>query len=643
MIDSLQRRSEHALLAAIDAVLNEPRLALALRRADELRVCAALAPRPSSVARCLAEVVREGDDLSALAAIHAIGAVADPLADRLLTELVVDASEPYAAHAAWSLAARRPQPDGAAALLQLALAGGFPAMLAERTLVEWARNDPRLLSDVADAGANFAGWTTRRRLARLYEAMSGVGAPTTGEMRLLDGEVAMSEGVVVVQPCLHARIDRDGSTLGVGDSGGVASLLRSLGPALAAQPSVAEVITVTRSNLAEARSETIAHGHHVVRLEVGPGGPLPSREAWQYRIEVERQLLALGNSLAGRRVVWHLRMADVGTLAAAAVARRLGQPVVFTAVPDPHIVIDALQETGRLGRDRFGVEDAAHQYWFRARLVERVARQANHLVLLPRPTLRAELHELVGIEDSFDLDRAVDVPEGVDIATADRARTAHRAAGPAAVVGRVLSSLPAERRSLPWLLTVGRLHPSKGAHRLVAAVAGDPALANAVNVVIVGGDITQPNADEQSTIERIRAAARIASAGLVTLTGNLPPTDVAALLAHIAANGGTYVCASDKEEFGLAIVEALAAGAAVVVPRRGGPQTYVVDGDTGVVCDTSSVAALHDGIVRAQALVPAPGRADRARYMVRTSLSIDHMAATLAGVYRSASSVATNA
>jgi len=403
------------------------------------------------------------------------------------------------------------------------------------------------------------------------------------------------------------------------------------------------VITVTRSNLAEARSETIAHGHHVVRLEVGPGGPLPSREAWQYRIEVERQLLALGNSLAGRRVVWHLRMADVGTLAAAAVARRLGQPVVFTAVPDPHIVIDALQETGRLGRDRFGVEDAAHQYWFRARLVERVARQANHLVLLPRPTLRAELHELVGIEDSFDLDRAVDVPEGVDIATADRARTAHRAAGPAAVVGRVLSSLPAERRSLPWLLTVGRLHPSKGAHRLVAAVAGDPALANAVNVVIVGGDITQPNADEQSTIERIRAAARIASAGLVTLTGNLPPTDVAALLAHIAANGGTYVCASDKEEFGLAIVEALAAGAAVVVPRRGGPQTYVVDGDTGVVCDTSSVAALHDGIVRAQALVPAPGRADRARYMVRTSLSIDHMAATLAGVYRSASSVATNA
>lgn len=639
MIDSLQRRSDHELLRAIDAVVSEPRLSLALRRADDLRTCAAHAPRAASVARCLAEVVREGDDVSSMAAIHAIGAVADPLVDRVLTDLVIDGAEPYAAHAAWSLAARRPQPEGVAALVQLALAGGFPAMLAERTLIEWARNDGRLLADVAGAGRNMSDWDTRRRIVRLYEAMQEAATPTLTRIDPHDG----GGGLVVVQPCVHARIDRDGSTLGVGDSGGVASLLRSLGPALAGHPSIAEVITVTRSTSSEPRRETIARGHRVERLQIGPDGPLPSREAWQYRIEVERQLLALGTSLIGRRVVWHLRMADVGTLAAAAVARRLGQPVVFTAVPDPHIVMDALQENGRLGRDRFGVEDAAHQYWFRARLVERVARQADRLVLLPRPTLRTELRELVGVDDAFDRDRATDVPEGVDIAAADRARIALQAEGQAAVVANVLSTIPPERRSLPWLLTVGRLHPSKGAHRLVAAVAGDAMLAGEVNVVIVGGNLVRPNADEQSTIERIRGAARSAPHGSVTLTGNLPPSDVAALLAHLAANGGTYVCASDKEEFGLAIVEALGAGATVVVPRRGGPQTYVVDGDTGVVCDTSSINSLRDGVVRARALVPAVGRAVRAREMVRTSLSIERMAATLADVYRSASSVPATA
>ena len=100
MIDSLQRRSDHDLLRAIDAVVTEPRLSLALRRADDLRTCAAHAPRPAAVARCLAEVVREGDDVSSLAAIHAIGAVADPLADSVLTDLVLDGDEPYAAHAA---------------------------------------------------------------------------------------------------------------------------------------------------------------------------------------------------------------------------------------------------------------------------------------------------------------------------------------------------------------------------------------------------------------------------------------------------------------------------------------------------------------------------------------------------------------
>lgn len=631
MINSLQRRADGDLLAAIDAVVSEPRLSLALRRADELRLSAAHAPRPAAVARCLAEVIRDGDDVSALAAIHAIGAVSDGVADSVLIGLVADGVEPYAAHAAWSLAARRPQLAAVGPLLQLFKGGGFPAMLAERTLIEWARLDVETMAEVARAGVHTLQWPERRRLAGAYEAMrEAVGAlhaPANQE------HSHTGSGLVVIQPCVHARIDRDGSTLGVGDSGGVASLLRSLGPILAAQPGIAEVVTVTRSNGSEPAVEHIGDGHRVERLQIGPDGPLPSREAWQYRLDVERQLLALGTSLHDRKVVWHLRMADVGTLAAASVARRLGQAVVFTAAPDPHIVLDGLQDTGRLRRDQFGVEDAAYQYWFRARLVERVARQADHLVLLPRPTLRAELSELVGIGDVVTDERVTSVPEGVDVAAAERARDSLRHVGPHKSVLAVLATIPQERRHLPWLLTVGRMHPSKGAHRVVEAVASDPTLANEVNLVIVGGNFAQPTADERSTIERIQAAARTAPGGLVTLTGHLPPADVAGLLAYIAANDGTYVCASDKEEFGLAIVEALAAGAPVVVPRRGGPQTFVVDNDTGVVCDTSSVTALRDGIRRCRTLGAKPGREDRARNMVRSTLSIEMMAATLGEVY----------
>ena len=639
MLNSLQRRADGDLLSAINAVVSEPRLSLALRRADELRVSAAHAPKPASVARCLAEVVRNGDDVSALAAIHALGAVADPQADDVLIGIVSDGVEPFAAHAAWSLAARRPQAEAVGPLLQLFMDGGFPAMLAERTLIEWAHLDAEMLTEVARAGRSTSDWATRRRIAHVYESMrAAVGSP---RVRFADEQPLplASGGLVIVQPCVHARIDRAGSTLGVGDSGGVASLLRSLGPALADQPSIAEVITVTRANGSEPTSEHITDRHRVERLKIGPDGPLPSREAWQYRLQVETQMFALGASLRDRHVVWHLRMADVGTLAAASVARRLGQAVVFTAAPDPHIVLDGLQANGRLSRDQFGVEDAAHQYWFRARLVERVARQADHLVLLPRPTIRAELRELVGIGDVLTDERVTSVPEGVDVGAADRARLLQRGGGPGRAVLDVLAAIPKERRQLPWLLTVGRLHPSKGAHRLVEAVAGDETLSRDVNVVIVGGDLVQPTADERSTIERIQAAARRAPVGLVTLTGHLPPTDVAALMAHVAANNGSYICASDKEEFGLAIVEALAAGASVVVPRRGGPQTFVVEGDTGVVCDTSSVTVLRDGIQRCRTLAPKSGRQDRAREMVRSTLSIELMAETLGGVYSDVATV----
>ena len=90
-----------------------------------------------------------------------------------------------------------------------------------------------------------------------------------------------------------------------------------------------------------------------------------------------------------RADVLHLRMADVGSLAAAEVARELGIPVVFTLAPDPHAVIHALDMSGALHRGNFGTMDEREHFWFRARLVQRLAADAAHIVLFPRPTAGA--------------------------------------------------------------------------------------------------------------------------------------------------------------------------------------------------------------------------------------------------------------
>ena len=595
------------LRLALSAVASEQRLTTAFRAADHLLFAAALSADPQADAQQLAAVVQTGDDVSALAAVHALGAIADPLADRVLVDLVLAAEEPFAAHAAWALGARRSSPEAIAGLTDLVAAGGFTSMLAERTLIEWAR---------ASLGTSTVGLP---------------GALPTESTTPLEGS---ADGMVIIQPFLHARLDRNGSALGVGDAGGIASLLRSLGTSLAGIDDVDQVVTVTRRQGGEDHREDLAVGHRVERIDIGPPGPLPWREAWMYRLDIEEAFMAIGRSFAGRRVVWHLRMADVGTLAAAAAARRLGQPMVFTAAPDPHIVIDALQDSGRLDRAHFAVEDAATQYWFRARMVERLTLQADRLALLPRPTIQQELVELLGIDPVDLAQRSTVIPEGVDIGEIDRAVKRLVDCGESAAVRSVLDSLPVHRRNLPWLLTVGRLNPAKGPQRIVEAVIGGSNVADLFNVIIVGGDIVRPSPDEQSTIEMIRKSALFAPAGMVTLTGHLPPKQVSDLLVYAASRGGVYVCGSDKEEFGLSIVEALAAGLVVVAPQRGGPRTYVVDGDTGVLCNTSSRESLTAAIQHARTLVPVEGRSMRAKRMVRDRLGIDGMATRLADVYR---------
>ncbi len=133
-----------------------------------------------------------------------------------------------------------------------------------------------------------------------------------------------------------------------------------------------------------------------------------------------------------------------------------------------------------------------------------------------------------------------------------------------------------------------------------------------------------------------------AGSGLL-LAGHRPNTTTTTWLAaaHLgrpggAAPGGVYVCASLKEEFGIAILEAMAMGLVVVAPNGGGPATYIEDGVTGVLTTTSNPQALADGVGRALDLAASAGdplRSRRSRAVVRERFGIDTMAASLCAVY----------
>ena len=352
--------------------------------------------------------------------------------------------------------------------------------------------------------------------------------------------------------------------------------------------------------------------------------------------------------------VMHLRMADPGSFAGAAVARELGIPLVFTLAPDPHGPIATAEAAGRLDRRTFAGLDARDALWFRAELVERLAREARELVLFPRADVRRRIESLTGVDLAAGPPRATIVAEGIDIGRTDRGR---RVVAEAMSVPPVLSDLqaaigrlPKARHGLPLLLSVGRLHAVKGMSRLVAAFAADPELAARANLVIVGGDLDHPSAAEAAELARIEQTLHDHPSlrGQVVLLGRRSHEDVSIVLAAARAGWGAligaqgaYACASAKEEFGLAVVEALAAGLPVVAPRVGGPATYVEHGRTGVLTDTTDVLGLATAAERALDLSAQPETAARTRAVVEARYTLERMARSLTAVYRISAGAAT--
>jgi glycosyltransferase involved in cell wall biosynthesis len=487
------------------------------------------------------------------------------------------------------------------------------------------------------------------------------------------------DGLRLAQVHLGGRLDRSLGHAGEGDTGGIATLLVQLGDALAAHPRIAAVTTIGRGTAAEALTsmgelddavDPAAGGHAVVAAPLQAHESVPFAGAWPAVVAAERGLRRV---LRVRRpTMLHLRMADAGSLAAR-LARRAGLPYVFSLAPDPNAVIAEMERSGELDRATFGEADVRAALWFRARLVRQLADSAQQIALFPRRELATRLHSLLGIDIAADPGRYHVVPEGIDLAPVRAARAAVAATpaeaasaeaevttpdfGPSPGVGisagsvvlrdlaESIRGLGQGRSGLPLVVSVGRLAEVKGMARIAEAFAADAGLRRRANLVIVGGNLDDPTPEERAEIERIEAAfvGHPELADALILLGHRPHDDVLRVMAAAelglggwVAPGGAYVCGSRKEEFGLAIVESLAAGLAVVAPRVGGPASYVEDGLTGLLVDTMDPTALAAGIRGALDLAGLPGRRERAQRLVEERFTIGAMADALAPVYQAA-------
>jgi mannosyltransferase len=128
---------------------------------------------------------------------------------------------------------------------------------------------------------------------------------------------------------------------------------------------------------------------------------------------------------------------------------------------------------------------------------------------------------------------------------------------------------------------------------------------------------------------------KIEAAGLsdrIVILGELPIEEVQRWFQRLTI----YAFTSRNEGYGLTLIEAMAAGAALVAARAGAAELVVTDGDTGVLVptgDAGALAAAIEPLMRDPSAAHAMGA--RARKRVVERFSLDAEARKIAEVYRS--------
>ncbi|MEU8461394.1 glycosyltransferase family 4 protein [Streptomyces sp. NPDC029003] len=464
-----------------------------------------------------------------------------------------------------------------------------------------------------------------------------------GGSRLFESPFALpnGDGLLVVQSMLLGELDSPGE----GSSGGLGVLLAGLGDALARTRGIDAVITLVTKDARELGEEPDllrgrGAGHWTLTLPTAPhdnataGIPAGTALTWW----TKRVLEGLGR----RPDLVHVRYADEGSLAVAEAARQLGARLIFTATPDPHRRVSE-RHAGRAAANETEAEELRqdlHRVFAADRLVDR----ADDVVGIPG---RGGTDELIRYFPQLAAVRGGEGPsapqEGI---TAYRSSADEPARRKRLLEGLFAAGLPSAvdpaARGMPLLLTVGRLHPLKQQHVLVRAWL-ESGLHLRSSLVVVGGSARAEGRDPGERAVRSAIADLIGehpdAAARLALVPAMPNDAVRCLERALAGPGNTgrahYVCPSAKEEFGIAVLEAMDAGLPVAGTGRGGIPHYVEDAVNGILLDTTSSESLAEGLERLLGLDPAvvDAMTRRARATVRTRYSIDAAASAFASVY----------
>ncbi len=354
----------------------------------------------------------------------------------------------------------------------------------------------------------------------------------------------------------------------------------------------------------------------VLRIPCGPERFLPKEDLWLY----------LGTEFVPNLISFYEREGSLpdavtshygdGGLCAALFEERTGIPFSFTA----HSL--GAQKMDKMGVRRRDVAETDEKYHFSKRIVaERLAMNRSRVNVTSTGQERfvQYTHNAYrGAVDPTDGARFTAVPPGVAMHIFDKnSRTDDEGAVREHVRACLERDLAPDRLSLPCVVASSRLDPKKNHISLVEAFASSPTLRESANLVILTGNMENPledyrdaNDGERAVLDGIMGTIdRVEMRGMVSMFAIRGQRRLAAAYRFLSERRSVFALTANYEPFGLAPLEALAAGLPAVVTKNGGPSESLREGDEeyGVLVDPGDPEEVAAG------LYSLAGNADRWR------------------------------
>ena len=399
-------------------------------------------------------------------------------------------------------------------------------------------------------------------------------------------------GIVVVQTLFYG----DPEYSGKGQSGGLGTLLKSLGNQLAMQRQISQVITLTINNDWHEQKPFISqynHGHWLIRLPVYLNVEDPHAFV-RRELSIKRAVAQFLSQWQVKPDIFHVRYLDNASKAMALLSKEIHAKLVFTLTPDPHR--NMADEDGKIAC--FKAEETLEKL-NKISIGDELLAMADAIVGIGGEAVRRELElyfpqlksrkgqfDFRMIGEGIDTDIDKDIDKDIDTQHFDVWQFLEEHA-----LGFCIDPL---NRTKPIILNVGRLNWQKGQHHLIKAW-GESKLRRDFNLVIIGGSRENED-DEELEIKAYFEAYMASNSGLKGRFAHVEalPNEFIRRVERKIMEGkaqtcpNIYVCSSAKEEFGISILEALSEGFLTFAPIKGGVKTYIVNGVNGFLVDTTN-------------------------------------------------------